>query len=201
MTITKTDIVGKIRTAIDDIVPAAADSFTNDTDKELWQATYHAVQSLLEELPLRLLLPKASSASAVATSDGGSTITLDSDFLKFVEVRLNTWKGTLSELMDPDSEEARRQRSPWSRGTAEKPKAMLDYSASGALTLYCWPTGTRTILNYIPKASKNVADTEISCAIRDEAERYIIYRAASIFFEGKKETDLASKFAALTVTT
>ena len=52
MQISKTDIIAKIRRAIDDIVPTATDSFTNDTDAELWQATSQAVQALLEELPL-----------------------------------------------------------------------------------------------------------------------------------------------------
>lgn len=198
MNITKTDIVEKIRTAIDDIVPEAEDSFTNDTDTELWQATFHAVQSLLDELPLRLLQPKASASSATDNDDGGSSVTLDSDFLRFVDVRLSGWKGVLTVLMDPDSDDARRQRSPWSRGSAEKPKAMLDYNSSGALTLYCWPSGNRAILNYIPKATRS--NSLITCAIRDEAERFIVFRAAAIFFEGKKETEIAEKFAALTAT-
>lgn len=198
MNITKTDIVEKIRTAIDDIVPEAEDSFTNDTDTELWQATYYAVQSLLDELPLRLLQPKASAAQATGNDDGGSSVTLDSDFLRFVDVRLSGWKGVLTVLMDPDSDDARRQRSPWSRGSAEKPKAMLDYNSAGALTLYCWPAGNRAILNYIPKATRS--NSQITCAIRDEAERFIVFRAAAIFFEGKKETEIAAKFAALTAT-
>lgn len=201
MNITKTDIVAKIRAAIDDIVPTAADSFTNDTDAELWQATYHAVQSLLEEMPLKMLEPSSANLSTSTTQDGGSDIILPSGFLRFVDVRLTGWAGPLSELMEPDSDDAKRQRSPWSRGTAEKPKAMIHHNASAALILSCWPSGSISTLNYIPAATKNGADNQITCAIKSENERHVIFRAASIFFEGKKEPDTAAKFTALTATT
>ena len=192
MNISKSDIVSKIRTAIDDIVPTATDSFTSDTDTELWQTTQHAVGQLLEELPLEKLQPSVSTASTPATQDGGSVFTIDSDFLRFVNVRLNSWAGPVSELIERDSDEHKRQRSPWGRGTAEKPRAMLDFNASGALVLACWPSGTKMILNYIPRAS--VSTTTITCALRDECERLVIYRAASLFFEGKKESEIAEKF-------
>lgn len=54
MNITKSDIVAKIRTAIDDIL-SVSDSFSADTDNELWQAAWHAVESLQETLPLSLI--------------------------------------------------------------------------------------------------------------------------------------------------
>lgn len=195
MNINKSDIVVKIRTAIDDVLPGAQDSFTTDTDNELWQATLQAVQALLEELPLEKLVPQSGTSAAATTVDGGSDIVLPSGFLRFVNVRLSGWTGPLSELMDPGSDEARRQRSPWSRGTAEKPKAMIHHNASGSLILSCWPSGTVSVLNYIPKA---VLDgTTITAALKDETERLVIFRAASIFFEGKKEPDTASKFISL----
>ena len=73
MNISKSDIVSNIRTAIDDIVPTATDSFTSDTDTELWQATQHAVGQLLEELPLEKLQPSVSTASSPAAQDGQCT--------------------------------------------------------------------------------------------------------------------------------
>ena len=109
-----------------------------------------------------------------------------------VNVRLNSWAGPVSELIERDSDEHKRQRSPWSRGTAEKPRAMLDFNASGALVMACWPSGTKLILNYIPRASATAST--ITCALKDECLRLVIYRAASIFFEGKKEGEVAEKF-------
>ena len=199
MNIGKTDIIAKIRKAIDDVVPTATDSFTNDTDNELWQAVFQAVQALLEELPLKMMNPSSGNLSVSTVQDGGSDIVLPAGFLRFVNVRLTGWTGPLGELMEPDSDDARRQRSPWSRGTVEKPKAMIHHNASGALILSCWPSGEISILNYIPKAEAT-ADI-VTCALKDETERLVIFRAAAIFFEGKKEPDTAAKFTALATTT
>lgn len=195
MTINKSDIVAAIRKAIDDIAPATSDSFTNNTNDELWQATCQAVQALLMELPLELLQPKAGSQTP-GTADNATTVVID-DLVRFVNVRLSGWTGPVSELMEPDSDEAKRQRSAWSRGSASKPRVMLLQTKSGSdvvakSTLYCWPSGTVTQLNYIPTAT--ITTTSITCAIREEAQRLIIYRAASIFFEGKKEPETAEKF-------
>lgn len=197
MQISKTDIIAKIRRAIDDIVPTATDSFTNDTDAELWQATSQAVQALLEELPLKHMEPSVGTSATSTTADGGTDIVLPNGFLRFVNVRLNGWLGDLSELMEPDSDDARRQRSSWGRGTAEKPKAMIRNNAAGNLILSCWPSGTITLLNYIPKAV--VATDTVTCALKDYCERLVIFRAAAIFFEGKKEPETAAKFTALAI--
>ena len=198
MNIAKTDIIAKIRKAIDDVVPTATDSFTTDTDNELWQATFQAVQALLEELPLRMMNPSSGNLSTSTTQDCGSDIVLPAGFLRFVDVRLSGWAGPLSELMEPDSDDAKRQRSPWSRGTAEKPKAMIHHNASAALIMSCWPSGSISVLNYIPKAEATA--TTVTCALKDETERLVIFRAAAIFFEGKKEPETAAKFTALATT-
>lgn len=192
MNISKSDIVSKIRTAIDDIVPTAQDSFTADTDAELWQAAQHAVEELQEELPLEKLQPSVLSASASGTQDGGSVFVLGSDFLRFVNVRLSGWAGPVGELLERDSDEHKRQRSSWSRGTAQKPRAVIDFNASGAMILVGWPAGDKAVFNYIPKAQ--VSSSSITCALKEECLRMVIYRSASIFFEGKKEADTAEKF-------
>lgn len=197
MTINKSDIVAKIRKAIDDILPTGmSDSFTSNTDDELWQAACQAVQALLMELPLDLLQPKTGTSITPGTADNATTVVID-DLVRFVNVQLSGWLGLVSELMEPDSDEAKRQRSTWSRGSSSKPRVMLLKTKSGSdtvakSTLYCWPSGTVTQLNYIPTATINT--TSIDCAIRSEAERLVIYRAASIYFEGKKEDEIADKF-------
>lgn len=226
MIIDKDDITGKIRTAIDDIVPDAADSFTDDTDAELWQATWHAVQSLLLELPLAMLSPSSllplnatnntTPPYSVANTDGTGHIVLPDTFLRFVALQLTTWLRPVTELMETDSEEALSQTSRWGRGTPEKPRAMLDHDAAGRLILRYWtagkPNGTYdhgvSILNHIPKAQLENGQSQsanndqpsnpyITCALKDETERLVINRAASIFFEGKKEDSLADRFRTL----
>lgn len=136
MTIQQPDIIAKIRTAIDDIVPEAADSFTEDTDAELWQATQHAVWSLLENLPLSMMDQRTiyedvtegeADAQANVDSDGVGYIELPARFLRFVSLKMDGWSSQLYTLIEPGSDDQVRQRSAWGRGTPDKPKAMLDY--------------------------------------------------------------------------
>lgn len=209
----KPTIVGKIRTAIDDIVPDASDSFTDDTDEELWQAVQHAVMSLLQELPVNMLLPQPAtvgSGDQTENTDGSGSVKLPTDFLRFVELQLSTWKGAVYDLMEPGSDEAKRQRTLWGRGTPDKPKAMIGHNAAGNKILMYWSAGkvndsyshTISILNYIPTPTVTAARTvndvttpaKITCALKPEAEQNVIYLAASIFFEGKKEPETAEKF-------
>ena len=75
---------------------------------------------------------------------------------------------------------------------------MLDTDAGGKRIVRFWPgdaTSKVTALSYVPAMSE--ADGKIACALRAETEKNIIYRAASIFLEGKKEHDVAEHFKAL----
>ena len=206
MEITKSDIVSKIRTAIDDIL-SVSDSFSTDTDNELWQATWHAVESLQESLPLDMLTPKADATyyangqHQTTNTDGSGYLSLENDFVRFVSLSLLSWNGRIvTELLEPGSDEALRQTNKWSRGTVSKPRAMLDHDASGNKILRYWSAGKSNdqynhsvaIMNYIPKAT--MTGTTITSALRDIAERQVVYQAAAIFFEGKKESVLADKF-------
>jgi hypothetical protein len=72
---------------------------------------------------------------------------------------------------------------------------MIGYDDEGQKTIYWWPGNTTATLTYIaiPELAEAAAP-HIVCAIRPEAEKEIVYRAASIFFEGKKEGEIAEKF-------
>ena len=212
MDIEKSVIIGKIRTAIDDIAPSVTDSFTDDTNTELWQATWHAVQALLLELPLDMLEPSAmANPTITGNTDGSGKITLDDNFLRFVSLQLSGWLRPVTELMEPGSNEALSQTSKWGRGTPEKPRAMLDYDDDGSLIIRYWTAGkdngtydhTISILNYIPMAEQVTTQQQgqvtpavpyITCVLKDTAEPLVINRAAAIFFEGKKEPETAEKF-------
>ena len=197
MTIPKEDIIGKIRKAIDDIVPDGFDdSFVDDADEELWQAVYHASIELSAELPVGLLDATVENLQgSVDTSRGYAYRTAPDDFLRFVNIDITGAAGILTELIEQGSDAEKMQRSPWSRGTASKPKAMIGYDDEGQKTIYWWPGNTTATLTFIaiPELAENAAP-HIICAIRPEAEKEIIYRAASIFFEGKKEGEIAEKF-------
>jgi len=192
--ISKATFIPLIRTAIDDIVPGnITDSFKEDTDSELWQAAQHAATELSMELPLNLL--DETREEKTGTSDENrcsASCQLPDTFLRFIRLDGTGFAGPLHELMEPGSDAEKMQRSVWSRGTATKPKATIGYLNSKK-TLTWWPGSVTSVqLDYI-KAPEMANDT-ITCAIRNEALRFVIYRAASIFFEGKKEETIAEKF-------
>lgn len=208
MIISKNDIVAKIRTAIDDVTPTASDSFTDNTNNELWQAAQHAVQALLEELPFDMLDVHVEQKNGTVDNNRGFAYAkVDDDtyrFLRFVSIDISGTASILNELIEPGSDLEKMQRSPWTRGTATKPKAMLDYDERGNRVIVWWPgdsTHDNAQLTYIAEPILHTAATAeitsipaIECDIRDIAERMVIYRAAAIFFEGKKETAQAEQF-------
>lgn len=224
MEIGKTDIIGKIRTAIDDIVMSTItmDTFKDDVDKELWQATWHAAIELSRELPINMLDATVKPLTGTYDSARGFAYgELPEEYLRFVSIDIHDTAGILTELIEPGSDMEKMQRSPWSRGTATKPKAMLDHDENGNKVIVWWPgdkTHNSALLTYVAvptwgtpdeepsgtepagteaETAEETSDSEqegISCAIREDAERLVIYRAASIFFEGKKEETIAEKF-------
>jgi len=223
MTFSINEMVANIRKAIDDIAPSVLDSFATDVNAELEQAMMHAVESLSMELPLSLLEPTVISNDdnpQITTGDSGEAVVeLDEKFIRFIAVRLNGWKGTVNELMVPGSDEEKQQRSAWSRGTPTKPKAMLDHwllehdesdenegneseeSQSEYIerqVLRCWPhEGMLERLVYVERPT--VSGDNLTCDLKEEAKKNIIYRAAYIFLEGKKESATADKFNQLSM--
>ena len=205
MVITKTDIIGKIRKAIDDIVPSGVtDSFESDVNDELWQAVQQAAIQLSLELPLDML--DGSIKALVGTVDsarGFAYVKVEDDYLRFVSLDVKNTAGIIRSLMEAGSDEEKMQHSVWSRATASKPKAMLDLDEKGKKVIVWWPGDAHTSAELAYIATPKVVNTTteeittvpaIVCSIRSEAEQQVIFRAASIFFEGKKEGAIADRF-------
>lgn len=202
MTIDISSMIAKIRTAIDDVKGTVDDDFATDADMELGQALHHGVEALLLELPPTLIEPTVlgSSTTVKGGSMGDGYVELPADFLRFLQIRLKGWTGTLYELMEAGSDEEKMQRSKWSRGSNTKPKAMLDTDTAGKRIVRFWPGSASAELqelSYVPMWSEK--DGKITSALRKETEKNIIYRAASIFLEGKKEDGLADRFKQLSM--
>lgn len=199
---TITALTGEVRKALDDITPNVVDDFSTDSDAEIAQALVHAAMSLSMSLPMDMVEPKIDNLSIQddSSEECCGFAVIPEGFLKFVSLKVNGWKGVVSDLIEKGSEAEKRQRSKWSRGTASKPKAMIDgrmVSDVSKLVIRFWPTGTGTAtLIYIPKPI--VADNTLTCALRDVAEKNLIYLACRIFLEGKKESNAAEAFAKLT---
>ena len=195
-----------VRKALDDITPGVVDTFTNDADAEIDQALLHAAISLSKQLALDMVSPTVVSSgltSGTRESDGSAYIQLPPDFLRFVSFTTANWVSVVSELIERGSDAEKHQRTPWSRGTASKPKAMLDSIVNGNPAtskdvLRYWP-GTDTdapTLVYVKTAK--IETNTLECALKDECEKNVIYMACRIFLEGKKEHVSAEKFAQLT---
>ena len=213
------NLCAKVRKAIDDIAPdEVTDSFADDVNEEIIQALEHAATSLLRELPLELLEPviiteETSSPSwsrGALDGDGSGYIALPDNFLRFVSLKMATWNGTVTELMELGSNAEKMQRSKWSRGSADKPKAMLDTemvsttvdettTTAAKPVLRYWPQGTSgetlVALVYVPTIS--TGSSNLTCALKEECEKNLIFLTCRIFLEGKKEHAAADKFAQL----
>lgn len=205
--------VKKVRKALDDILPTGVtDSFSNDVDDEIAQALEQAAISLTRQLPLEMLETSIIKTAPVSPTwarddddndDGSGIVKLPTDFLRFVSLKISSWKGTVTELMEPGSEAAMQQRSTWSRGSVDKPKAMFDTdtdNSEDAKVIRYWPKGssdTTKALVYVKKAAINSTTNKLKCALNDEAEKNLIYLTCRIFLEGKKEHAAADKFAQL----
>ena len=191
---------GKVRTALDDIAPEVVDSFASDANAEIEQALLHAAVSLSRELPADMLeiSIERDEHPGYRSDDESGYIALPEDYLRFISLRSTLFAGNVTELMEPGSESEKWQRSLWSRGSATKPKVMIDGDNDARSVLRYWPGkdgGTVTMLFYVKMPKKE--DGRLVCGLRESAEKNLVYSACRIFLEGKKESATAEKFAQL----
>ena len=216
-----TDLISKSRIALDEIRTGTEDDFGADLDSELRQSLTLAADELLQEAPVGKLLPQRviaftngdSDYDAIRTeySDGHGSLVIPDDFLLLYELRLRSWQGTVRTLLEPGSNEAQMQQSRWTRGTPQKPKAMLETDEKGQRVITYWtagrysPTRAQNMqsvyghfvekFTYIPRSSVTT-DTDktewLNVALTDDCEKNLIYRALSLVLITKKETELAS---------
>ena len=231
------DLIEKVRIALDDILPdpeTTTDSFAADVDTEIEQALLQAAEEVIMNAPAELLEPTVYVSAGSTDSDchalddehddGRGYFILPKEFLRLLEFQLVGWPGILTELVAPGTDEARMQRSKWSWGSPEKPKAMLSYKT---ITVTSTSTETETEtrstttelrpcllywtaykdgssykhlvkhLTYVEQPSVSGVPEKLDCAAKDTLEKNIIFTACRIFLTGKKETALADKFAEL----
>lgn len=202
------NLVGKVRIALDEIVKDADDTFAADLDTEIRQALSTALTQLAQELPVGMLIGKSLAKSDLTpaqwkNTDGSGYIVLPPDWLRFVELKLRSWQQTLTELLEPTSDEAKRQASLWTRGTPQKPRGMEAVDRDGNKVLRYWSAGKYRSytgvkddsvydheiesLVYIPSVDTTGTETDVEVPFKESALDYIIYRAAALVLIGKKE--------------
>lgn len=212
------DLIGKVRIAIDEIAKDVDDDFTSDADNEIRQALGCALIQMCGDLPDNRLLPKTLSSETltqaqVKRTDGTGYLVLPLDYLKLIEFKLESWPISVRDLLDPTSDEAKRQASRWGRGTPQKPCVMESTDNCGNKILRYWTAGKfanndtgspKSFYNhgielfvYVPRPTTSIDGSVMTAPIRDEALQNVIYRASGIFLEGKKENELADRMYAL----
>lgn len=153
-------------------------------------------------------------------TDGHGSLVVPSDFLRLVELRLKSWSQSVRTLMDPGSQEAQMQSSRWTRATPQKPKAMLSTDGNGNRIIVYWTAGRYQYPD--AEALKSVYDHQVErftyvstprfesektngdggtsiateylyAPLADSCEKPVLYRAAGVFMEAKKESTLADR--------
>lgn len=217
------ELIDKLHIIIDDVRRTGEDDdFAADKDAELREALLTGAEQVTAEAPTDALLATDVLASlggnqdydAIQTqyTDGHGTLVVPEDFLRIVELRLKSWSQTVTSLMEAESQEAQMQACRWTRGTPQKPKARLSTDSSGNRVVVYWtagryqyPSGEALTNVYDHKVERftyasyprfeTEAGTEYLYApLTDGCERAILYRAAGVFMEAKKEIAMADRF-------
>ena len=191
------DILRDLHVALDEIIigDAQDDDFAADMDTELRQAVNTAVEQLLAELDDIHIDLKHDTSMTVTASNGVSTIPVPSDMLRFISMKFNSWPAELRELTDPYSDKARMQACEFTRGTKWKPVAIMTTGASSNKTITVYSTDqSDTLTSFVYVPTPVITNTEVTCALRSEAKKAVMYRAAGIFLETHREADGAAKY-------
>lgn len=218
-------MVDRVHVALDEIAGTSVDSeFLSNFDNEVVHALLTASTELSEELPDVYLLPKTvgnqefeveeteggavTFTRHVKNADGTGSLRLPLDFLRLVRLHMVTWRQDVRSLTDAASNDGRMQASSWTRGTPQKPRAMLGASATDSAgnvyrALDYYTVGKTNdaydhdveSLVYVPYP--RLADGSLVAGLTDRAIPLIVYRACAILMEGKMNSGLADRFRAM----
>lgn len=218
----------KVRIAIDEMVGEDVDSdFTQDLDTEIEQALHAGLKRLTTtEYPDLLpstLLTNEDAKPHKTNDDGSGEIGIPDDFVRLIELRLQSWNQSVWELMAMGSNEAKMQASLWTRGTPDKPKAMMggpltvgqdsekrsirywtagktapaeqqEETEGGENTETATPTYDHTVERLVYVKYPGDDDTELMEAMAANHEMELVYFAAGIVMDGKQNNTLAERF-------
>lgn len=196
MTIEYCDILRDLHVALDEIIigDAQNDDFATDMDTELTQAVNSAVEQLLNELDESHIDLKDDPSVTATAGTGTHRITIPSDMLRFVAVSFRSWGSELRELTPPDSDKAKMQRCAWTMGTKYKPVAIMTTSGTTKILQVYGTSANEPVTRFLYVPMPAYTNTSVTCALREEARKCILYRAAGIYLETHREPDAAEKY-------
>lgn len=106
------------------------------------------------------LLNVGNAASGGTISDGCTIVTLPTDYLKFISLRLNGWKREVQSVSAFGSEDYKIQHNPVTRSGVNKPSCVLAHTGGG-LCIECFPSGTLQYFNYV-KSATDASDSTLA---------------------------------------
>jgi hypothetical protein len=201
MRITIDNLIVSVRKLIDEVAHDAVEDFSTDLNAEIEQSVIMAAQKLKRDLGRQFLIPVDYEATLVyQDGDGSGTATLPDDFGTVVEFQLKGWKQPVTDLIEPNSTEAKQQMHPWTKGSPSKPVAMVTLK-DGANVLKYWSApkknGTYSHeldhFHYLPVIDESTDVLHIA----DEVYDLLLYQSASLLMLSKGETAIAEQLASM----
>lgn len=110
-----------------------------------------AVNAIVVIAPTRFL-NATSQAIPTTTTDGISICDLPNDFLRFVSLKLDTWKRAVSVAYPYGSDRYNAQHNPVTRAGSNKPVCAFSFSKKGNM-LECCPSGNMEYFFYVKCAN------------------------------------------------
>lgn len=106
------------------------------------------------------LLNTGSITTGVTSGDGCTLVSLPSDFLRFVSLRLSGWKREVQSVSPFGSDDYKIQHNAVTRSGVNKPSCVFAHTGSG-LCIECFPSGTLQYFNYV-KSAADASDSTLS---------------------------------------
>lgn len=181
-TLTVQEIINRVRTKIDEIAvnesemeEADSDNLNLNTIIKSCIADAYRYVSLNADISL-LEGKVVESPVMVIGDDMVARITLPSDFLRLVNVRLKSWISAPSVIIDEYSAEYRMQSNKWLCGTPARPVAALVRVKEGRqVELYKASSKDDSVkvLAYIPSLESDMSSVELPVQVIDAFIHYV----------------------------
>lgn len=200
-TFTIDEIIDAVRVKLDEIglnesemMDAEEDNINLDEVIKSCISEAYRMVSLLADVSM--IEGKDGSGSALTIgSDLVGRVTLPSDFIRLVGIRLSSWNSAKSSAVPEDSPEYRMQSNKWVCGSPSRPVvALVSNGSSRVLELYKAMSSRDTLksFTYVASISKNAASVGISEQLSDA----FIYFVAGLTMVTFRE-DVADKLFAV----
>lgn len=183
-TLNRSDIIKEVRIKLDEIginESEMIETLEDNTNLDCVIQSYinHAYDFVMMNADISLLNSKDGSSIPISIgSDTVATLKLPDDFLRLINIRLSSWRSSMSSLITEDSSEYRMQSNKWLSGNPECPVVAIVHKPDGRyLELYkaALDSDGLSVFTYIPTIDESNESVSIPKQLTDA---FICYIAA-----------------------